>query len=168
MFFRKQKAAANDDQDHQLARDEPTVIAAGSVLEGNLSSDGEVRIAGTVRGVIQAQTCIVEAGGDVTGEVSADTVEIHGRVQGPLRGHHVHLQPGSHVEGDITSATIAIETGAKLSGAVWQDDAPARPQAALPAPGLGGGPSLFAAEPLWSPREDEAYRPLIAARPRGR
>ena len=160
MFFRKQKAAGNDNHAEQA---EATVLGAGTVLDGNLTSDGEVRIDGTVRGVVQAQVCVVAAGGAVTGEISADTVEIHGRVQGPLRAHHVHLQPGSHVEGDITSATIAIETGAKLSGAVWQDEGSGR-AAAVPAP----GPALFPSESLWNAREDEGYRPLLAARPRVR
>ncbi len=164
MFFRKQKVAVND---NQLEQAEPTVLGSGTILDGNLTSEGEVRIEGTVRGVVQAQICVVAAGGVVTGEISADTVEIHGRVHGPLRAHHVHLQPGSHVEGDITSATIAIETGAKLSGAVWQDDQSSR-SAALPAPALGTGPSLFSSESLWNGRDDDAYRPLAVARPRGR
>ncbi len=40
MFFRKQKVAVND---NQLEQAEPTVLASGTILDGNLTSEGEVR-----------------------------------------------------------------------------------------------------------------------------
>lgn len=165
MFFRKQRPAGNDNVQERV---EVTVVGAGTEIEGNIASDGEVRIEGSVRGLVQAQVCIVATGGRVTGEISAETVEIHGRVHGPIRAGHVHLQTGADVEGDIASATIAIDTGARLSGAVWRGSAPSAAPAALPAPGQSASHSLFSSDSLWASRQEDGYRPLAAVRPRNR
>lgn len=163
MFFRKQKAVGNDNQtavDHQ-----PTHIGPDSTIDGNLVSDGEVRIEGTVRGIVKARTCHIAESGVVEGEVTADDVIVHGRVIGPLRALHVHLQPGAWVEGDITSETIAIETGARLSGSVWQGGTRDEPMADAPRDTYVEPSALFSGS-LWNSRQDEEFRPLKAVRPR--
>ena len=45
---------------------------------------------------------------------------MRGTVKGPIHARHIHLESGAEVEGDITTTTIAIDTGARLTGAVWQ------------------------------------------------
>jgi cytoskeletal protein CcmA (bactofilin family) len=162
VFFRKQKAAVNDNHDAVVAT--ATLIGADTTFEGNLSSDGEVRIEGILRGSVRARSCVVAAQGVVEGDITADDVIVHGQVKGPLRAEHVHLQTGATVEGDITSDTIAIETGARLSGAVWQTSQ-AEAQKAQPALSYGEGPALFS-ESLWSSHRDDGFRPLRAVRPR--
>jgi cytoskeletal protein CcmA (bactofilin family) len=163
MFFRKQKAVGNDNRtvvDHQ-----PTHIGPDSTIDGNLVSDGEVRIEGTVRGIVKARACHIAESGVVEGEVSAEEVFVQGRVIGPLRAQHVHLQPGAWVEGDITSETIAIETGARLSGSVWQGEARNEPVADTHHNGYEEPSALFSGS-LWNSRPDEEFRPLKAIRPR--
>ena len=159
MFFRKHKSIGNDNQQKQS---QPTYIGADCSLDGNIETAGELHIEGQVRGTVRAGICIIAASGSVEGEIIAGNVIVHGRVNGPLRASHVHLQPGAIVEGDITSGTIAIETGARLSGAVWQANPEQEPHSALT---YQEPPSLFS-ESLWPPREDDAFRPIKAVRPR--
>lgn len=159
MFFRKQKPAGND---NRLEPANPTLIGAGTSLTGHIDSDGEVRIEGSLSGTIRARSCVVAAGGSIEGEIEADDIIVQGRVKGPLRAQHVHLQDGASVEGDITSNTIGIDTGARLSGAVWQvDDREQRPT--LSASGQDRAPSLFSSS-LWEPQDE--YRPIQTVRPR--
>ena len=159
MFFRKQKSIGNDNQQEPA---QPTYIGTDCSLDGNIETAGELHIEGQVRGTVRAGMCIIATSGSVEGEVIAGEVIVHGRVSGPLRASHVHLQPGAIVEGDITSGTIAIETGARLSGAVWQENQPQQPRAAH----NFAEPSALFSESLWPPREDDAFRPLKAVRPR--
>lgn len=161
MFFRKQKPAGND---NRAAPSEPTYIAADCSLDGNIETAGELHIEGMVRGTVRAGTCIIAAGGIIEGEVIATDVIVHGRVAGPLRATHVHLQSGAVVEGDISSETIAIETGARLSGAVWQMSQE-EPQQLRNALALSESQGLFS-DSLWPTRQDEAFRPLKAVKPR--
>lgn len=160
MFFRKQKPAGND---NLAAITQPTVIAAGMHVDGNVSGDGELQVEGSITGTVEARICAVAASGHVTGELRCDEVMVHGRVKGPINARHVHLMPDATVEGDITCETIAIETGARLSGAVWQQNqAPAlEHRAAEPS----HTPALFS-DSLWPPRQDDDFRPLKAIKPR--
>jgi cytoskeletal protein CcmA (bactofilin family) len=163
MFFRKQKTVGND---NQAPLTPPTLIGSDSRLDGMIETEGEIHIDGIVRGVVKAGTCIVGKDGEVEGEIVADDIVVHGRVIGPLRGNHVHLQAGASVDGDITCDTIAIDNGARLSGAVWQgsEEAEAR-HAPASGPRRDGSSSLFG-ETLWSNRPDDDFRPLKAIRPR--
>ncbi len=165
MFFRKQKATGND---NRPATSLPTHIGADSVVEGSLVTDGEVQVEGTLRGTLKARVCIVAATGMVEGELDAEDIVVRGRVIGPLRGEHVHLQDGAWVEGDITSVTIAIDTGARLSGAVWQagsDRNAEQDGRAVPALPYREPSPLFG-DSLWGSRPDNDFRPLKAVKPR--
>lgn len=161
MFFRKQKPAGND---NLAAIAQPTVIAAGMHIDGNITGDGELHVEGSIAGIVEARICAVAGSGRVTGEMRCDEVTVHGQVKGPIQARHVHLMPDAVVEGDISCETIAIETGARLSGAVWQQNrAPAlKHSTAEPS----GTPALFS-DSLWPPRQDDDdFRPLKAIRPR--
>jgi cytoskeletal protein CcmA (bactofilin family) len=160
MFFRKQKAVGNDNHPEPVAT---TVIGSDTAIEGNIDTAGELRIEGSVRGSIRAGTCIVEAGGVIQGEVSAADMIVYGQVIGPVQANHVHLQNGAAVEGDITSDTIAIETGARLTGAVWQNDRRQETNGRQ-APGLGDLHSPFGSL-SWNDRPDD-FRPLKVVKPR--
>ena len=160
MFFRKRKPISND---NTPAVSPPTYIGRNTTIEGLLSSEGEVHIDGMVRGSVRAMMCLVDTGGTVEGDVEAEEVVVRGRVVGPIRGNHVHLQEGAEVHGDIVSQTIAVDNGARLQGAVWQnqnplDDQVQGSQGANAHAALGGS--------LWSSIEDSSYRPLKAIRPR--
>lgn len=161
MFFRKQKAVGNDIPAAPAAA---TVVGTGSVIDGNIETPGELRIEGSVRGRVKAGTCIVESGGNIEGEVDAGDVIVYGQISGPVQAVHVHLQNGSWVEGDITSDTIAIETGARLTGAVWQDSRRADPKGRA-AQAFGDLPSPFASS-LWNDNRDDGFRPLKTVKPR--
>jgi cytoskeletal protein CcmA (bactofilin family) len=162
MFFRKQKPAVNDNQPEPA---QPTRIGAETDIDGSVVSDGEVYVAGTLRGVVKAALCVVEERGLVEGEIEADEIIVTGRVVGPLRARHVHLEPGSRVDGDITSETIAVDNGARLSGAVWQSGGVGSVRARDADPPDAASNSSFKSESLWGARPNEIYRPLSAVRP---
>lgn len=173
MFFRKQKANGHGNHDKAFGNDnlapppaEASLVARGTRIDGNIASEGEVRIEGRVKGMVDAMVCTIAEGGRVEGEVSADDVYVQGTVRGPIKARHVHLMAEGTVEGDISCETIAIETGARLSGAVWQGQY--ETAAAAPAPKLahdGKGPSLFSGA-LWPGQHDDGgYRPLAAVKP---
>ena len=130
VFFRKQKSAGNDnviepeeDSAAVMDRGHFSVISAGTNMAGNIECDGDMLIEGTLRGSIRAQRLTVGLDGVIEGEVSADEVAVRGKVKGPIHARHIHLENGAEVDGDITVTTIAIDTGARLSGAVWQSKA---------------------------------------------
>lgn len=162
VFFRKQKSAGNDnriepaqattdvvDQSHS------SVISAGTNITGHIECDGEMLIDGTLRGSIRALRLTVGVDAVIEGEVSAAEVTVRGTVKGPLQARHIHLEDGAEVDGDITTATIAIDTGARLTGAVSQG---------------GQQPQIERYTPLsaasWDSAADSGSRSLLSVRPR--
>ncbi len=97
---------------------EPSYIARDTTVEGNLMSDGEIHIDGAIHGTVRAHTCLVDARGEVRGEIAADMVYVRGRVIGPISGIHVQIESGAHVEGDVINETISIANGAYVLGSI--------------------------------------------------
>jgi cytoskeletal protein CcmA (bactofilin family) len=160
LFFRKQKPAGNDNrvEPSPAAAADPvhsSVILSGTNVTGNVDCDGDILIDGTLRGSLRAQRLTVGLEGVIEGDVTADEVTVRGAVKGPIHARHIHLESGAEVEGDITTTTIAIDTGARLTGAVWQGGH--EPQAERYTPVAAGS---------WESGVESASRSLLAVRPR--
>lgn len=82
--------------------EELTRIGAGLRIEGELVSEGAVRIEGAVAGGVRAASVRIE------GEVEGDVVAT-GRVE---------LGSAARVRGDVSAERVVISDGARLSGKV--------------------------------------------------
>ena len=119
----------------------PSVLAPDLKVIGNLVTDGDLQIEGTVEGDVHARTLIVGNGAQVRGEIRSDDVTVNGTVAGKIRGRKVRLTETARVDGDIVHASIAMEEGAQFEGSIHRADDPLKeadaPQArgqAQPAP----------------------------------
>lgn len=98
-----------------------SVIGSSVVIRGQLSSDEEILIEGTIEGTIahQSQHVVVGRSGRVNALIHANSVRVEGRVDGDIHGDDlVELADGSSVNGNIFCARIKVEDGAKLNGTV--------------------------------------------------
>jgi len=86
MIFKRKQPSVAPELPKQLSaqahrrNDEPSYISADMVIEGNISTEGEIHIDGELRGSVRAHTCLVEAHGQVMGTVSAQYVLVRGKV----------------------------------------------------------------------------------------
>lgn len=119
MFSRGSKVKAQTQEirsDAATAKAVPSIISADLVLEGNLVSNGEVQVDGTVNGDIQCKALIVGVKGSVAGEVVAQTVRLHGAIKGMIRAKSVFLASTARMSGDVEHESLAIEPGAHIEG----------------------------------------------------
>lgn len=93
-------------------------------INGNLKSDGDLQIEGTIKGDVRANTLIIGEPAKVKGEISADDITINGTVSGCVRGLKVRLLETARVDGDIIHKAISIETGAHFEGTVQRAEDP--------------------------------------------
>ena len=100
-----------------------TLIQQGITVEGELTSDEDVEIAGTLRGRVTTKEALsVAAGAVVDAEVSATSVFVAGTINGDVvAAERVDLQPGSRLVGDVKAARLTIADGANFKGNVDMD-----------------------------------------------
>ncbi|MGP8217160.1 MAG: bactofilin family protein [Bacteroidia bacterium] len=93
-------------------------IKAGTHIEGEVKSSGDMRIDGTLKGKIQTQgKLVIGPTGKIEGEISCQNAEIHGSINGKITVTELlSLKASSKLLGDIVIGKLAIEPGAQFSG----------------------------------------------------
>ena len=94
------------------------MLGAGSVFEGKLHFEGQVRIDGTFTGEITTtDLLVIGEGAKVSAEISCGTVIVEGDVVGNIKATGaVELHRPAKVRGDITSPSLSIEKGVVFEG----------------------------------------------------
>ena len=104
------------DQKGQAANVAPSIISANLHIVGNLSTEGEVQVDGTIDGDVTANALTIGENAKVSGEIIADEVEIKGSIDGRVKARSVKLSKSAHVVGDIVHEVLSIESGAYIEG----------------------------------------------------
>jgi cytoskeletal protein CcmA (bactofilin family) len=102
------------------ASDGYSVIDAHLSIQGDIATDGTVRVDGRIDGTLhRADTLIIGAAGVVIGNVEAREVVVGGELTGDLsvRGR-VEIQKTATVRGDIRAAAVGLEEGGTVHGHV--------------------------------------------------
>lgn len=98
-------------------------IVAGTHIKGEIETNGDIRIDGTVLGTLKCKGKIVLGStGKIEGEISCKNAEIQGIIKAHIQVDELlSLKNTAQVEGDILTNKIAIEPGAKISGSINMD-----------------------------------------------
>ena len=94
----------------------PSIISEGFTFEGTITSDGVLNIAGTVRGKVTAKSVLIDANGQVDGELNSEQLVIKGQLKGEVNCDDLNIGPLARVEGSISYKYIHIQRGSKVSG----------------------------------------------------
>ncbi len=96
----------------------PSIISPDLEIVGNMKSDGEIQIDGTVKGDINGHMLTVGEQGKIDGSTVAESVRIFGTVNGRVQAKTVRLEKSARVTADIAHETLAIEADAHFEGKV--------------------------------------------------
>jgi len=94
-------------------------LVKGTVVDGNITSQSDIRIDGTVNGNIQCQAkLVVGPEGYVEGEITCQNAVIEGKLLGNIRAEErLKLGKTASLNGKITTGSLDIEPGASFNGA---------------------------------------------------
>lgn len=93
-------------------------IVAGTQIEGEINSDSNIRIDGSVKGTIRAKgRLVVGPTGSIHGEIVCENADIEGQINGKISVNGLlSLKSTARLECDILTQKLAIEPGATFSG----------------------------------------------------
>jgi cytoskeletal protein CcmA (bactofilin family) len=96
----------------------PNIIAQGTNIIGDIHSEGDFRIEGSIVGKIDAKgRIVVGVSGNVDGEITCSDADICGKVVGKLDVRNLTMFKATAVfSGDVKTKKISIEPGAEFTG----------------------------------------------------
>lgn len=100
-----------------------TFIGKKTFLEGNLKTEGIIRIDGRVDGSIEADWVIIGSEGYCKGQIVSKKTLIKGKVEGTIEAQElIEIQSGGIAVGDIVTPKISINEGKFLGKSLIPED----------------------------------------------
>lgn len=98
--------------------EEVTIISSSVIIEGKLTSNGNVRLDGVVKGNVEAKgNLTVGETGNIHGDIHADSVTVGGKVEGIVNAKDkVTLESKAYLKGDLVTKILVVEAGAIFEG----------------------------------------------------
>jgi cytoskeletal protein CcmA (bactofilin family) len=93
-------------------------LGQGTIINGEINSDADIRIDGTVHGnVISKGKIVLGATGVIEGDIRSENAYVEGRVSGNVTvSDLLILSKTSFINGDIMIKKLVVEEGAKFNG----------------------------------------------------
>lgn len=114
-MFKQEKSASSSEK---TAPGSATLISSGTILRGNVKSDNDLRIDGTIHGnVTSSAKIVVGPGGFVEGNIEGANADITGKVKGNIVVNEIlQLREKSNVEGNINAGKLQVDPAAIFNG----------------------------------------------------
>lgn len=94
------------------------LIGVGTVIEGEIKSNGDIRIDGTIYGsIISKSKVVIGTTGLVKGDITCQNADISGTIEGKTNvAELLFLKASSKLSGDIFTGKLVVEAGATFTG----------------------------------------------------
>jgi cytoskeletal protein CcmA (bactofilin family) len=114
-MFNKEKTSSYSEKTYSNSA---TLISPGTVLKGDVKSENDLRIDGTIHGnVYSASKIIVGPSGFVEGNIEGANADITGKVTGNISVKELlQLRGESNVQGNISAVKLQIDPTAMFNG----------------------------------------------------
>lgn len=95
-----------------------TLISQGTILQGDVKSDNDLRIDGTIQGnVISSAKIVIGPTGLVEGNIDGKQADVTGKVVGNISVRDtLQLRGQCNVQGNIQAATLQVDPTAVFNG----------------------------------------------------
>ena len=99
-----------------------SILAEGLRIEGNVLSEGKIRIDGEINGDIKGDYIILGETSKIKGNILSEFIVIMGTVEGNISSQEVEIKTTGKVRGDIVTQKLSIEPGASIEGTLRSGD----------------------------------------------
>jgi len=125
-IFNKDARAADDTRSPSVGGSSSlSIIAAGTSIDGDIETEGVIRVEGRVEGSIHAgRQVLIGRQGEVRGDITTREAVVGGKVEGTINAsERLEVQSTSVITGDINTRAIAVVEGGRINGTVRITDA---------------------------------------------
>lgn len=114
-MFNKEK---NQSASERSSSNSATLISPGTIFKGDVKSENDLRIDGTIHGNVKSSSkIIVGPGGYVEGNIEGANADVVGKVKGNIHVKELlQLKEQGNVEGNIFAAKLQIDPSAVFNG----------------------------------------------------
>jgi cytoskeletal protein CcmA (bactofilin family) len=94
------------------------LIGAGTVINGEVISNGDIRVDGTVIGSVSSKgKVVIGTTGNIEGEIVCQNADVSGKISGNISVAEIlSLKASANLVGDIIASKLSIEPGANFMG----------------------------------------------------
>jgi cytoskeletal protein CcmA (bactofilin family) len=117
-MFGNTKKTGSENMANQNSSSAINTLVSGTHIEGTIVAKSDIRIDGSVEGVIQCSgKLIIGAEGKVEGESTCQNAVIEGTFRGTLIVHDaLDVRDNANVVGDIKTGKLNVQSGAIFNG----------------------------------------------------
>jgi len=115
-MFSKGKIFGSESTQVNSGRPLPSIVSSNLRIHGDLESDGDIQIEGSVEGDVRSHTIIVGNSATIRGDITGEAVHVRGSVTGSISARTVTLASSSKVVGNVLHESLSIEPGAFVDG----------------------------------------------------
>ena len=118
MFNKPNKESPAQNSKPDSAGSSINLIGAGTVIEGDIRSNGDIRIDGAVYGHVYSKAkVVIGTTGLIEGDVNCQNADVSGIIKGKtLINELLFLKASSKLIGDIVTGKLIVEVGATFTG----------------------------------------------------
>jgi len=118
MFNKNDKGNASGIRNTEGTSSSINLIGAGTVIEGDVRSNGDIRVDGTVYGSVTSKAkVVIGTTGIVEGDVHSQNADVSGTIKGKTTvAELLFLKSTSKIIGDIVTGKLVVEVGATFTG----------------------------------------------------
>ncbi len=118
MFNKNTKENSSGNSRQESSGSSINLIGIGTVIEGDIRSNGDIRIDGTIHGNVYSKAKVVVGNtGLVEGNINCQNADVSGTVKGKsVVNELLFLKASSKMNGDIVTGKFVVEVGATFTG----------------------------------------------------
>jgi len=93
-------------------------IVEGTLIEGNVKSESNIRIDGTLVGNVDTKgRLVIGPQGVIEGQINCQNAEVEGRIKGKIMVEDLlSLKSSARIDGEIFTSKLSIDPGASFTG----------------------------------------------------
>ena len=123
MFSQKNKNTDMVKNNQDADNNSINIIGAGTEISGDISSNGDVRIDGKLKGNVTLNgKLVIGPTGHIIGEIKCKNSDVSGKIEGKIIvSELLSLKSTSKINGEIITNKLSIEPGSIFSGSCNMD-----------------------------------------------